>query len=301
MENDYRYFKKGIFPILIASLLWGLGYFLRKIIIREINPFLLTFFVSLIVSLTIIIFKRVSPQNIIKIFKGNPWKYTWLSIFGTVLGTTFMFFGLRLLDLSIVTLLEKLQPIFVVILAVFFLKEKFKKILLPYIIATIISSYFISTKTPFQLNFSSSELIGIVAVISAAICWAIASIIGKRLSDDKNRSTDITLMRFAIAGIVLLPIFLFKNQLNLTVIYSFRLIFIVVFSAIICTALAYYLYYSGLKHVKASTAGFLELTTPIISILLGILFLNESLVTTQFISIPILLFCIYKISTIKIK
>lgn len=295
METTYTYFKSGAFPILIASLLWGLGYFLRKLIVRDIHPLILTFFTALIVSLTIIIFKHHNPQKIIEIFRNHPWHYIALSIFGTVLGTTFMFVSLRLLDLSIVALLEKLQPIFILILASVLLREKFKKSLIPYVMLAIISSYFISTKTPFALNFSNSELIGIFAIILTAICWAISSIIGKRLADDKKYTTDITLMRFGIASIILLPVFLFKNQLNLLVIYSFSLMSIVIFSAIICTALAYNLYYSGLKYTKVSTAGFLELITPVFSILLGISFLKESLVITQIIFIPILLFSVYKI------
>jgi len=288
--------KQGVIPILLASVLWGIGYFLRKIIVNDIHPILFTFFTGLFVALAIMLYYKIGFTKFYLLFKEHPLEYLIISFFGTVFGATFMFFSMQMLDVSVVSLLEKLQPVFTLFLAYFILKENIKLKTIPYVMIAIVSSYFISTENPFTFSIQNSQAIGSLLIIAAAFCWALTSVIGKKVVDAKGYTKEITLMRLGIGAVILFPLFLLKGPLNLYITYSLKVFTIIIFTSIFCTGLAFILYYRGLKHTKASTAGFLELVTPIVTVFLGITFLKETLVLSQFLAMPFLLYSIYKIS-----
>jgi len=290
-----HYVSMGIIPIVVAASLWAFGYFLRKGIFDSVSPILVNFFTCWVVSAIIFIVYRINYRSIIEVFWRYPFRYLGLSLTGVALGTTFMFLAIDNLDLGIATLLEKLQPIFILLLSTWLIKEAFPIRKLPFVLLAIISTYFVSTKFPFDLTFSSKEITGIIYVILAGLSWALASIIGKTIVDKKAKAEEITFLRFGLGGIFLFPFFLFNKQLNLSMYLNLDVISIIVIAAVISTTLGYVLYYRGLRFVAVSTAGFLELFTPIVGLLLGITFLNESLVITQWFAIPILLFSIFRI------
>lgn len=297
MNNTLARLRIGNFLILFASLLWGLAYFFRKLILNDIHPLLLTFFVSVIATVTLFVVGRARFRSLLALFWRKPWQCIGLSFFGNVLGTTLMFLGLHSLDLSTATLLEKVQPLFVLFLAAAVLKEKIDKQLIPFIVLALVSSFFISTKTPFDLHISRSELLGVVYVVLAAFSWAVSSILGKHLLFDGHEPLELGIMRFGIGGVFLIPFFVFAEQLSLFVTYSLFLIMVVVFTSIVCSGLGIALYYHGLKNTTVSIAAFLELMTPLSSILLGTLFLSEALAVTQIVATPFFLYSIYRISS----
>ncbi len=55
------------------------------------------------------------------------------------------------------------------------------------------------------------------------------------------------------------------------------------------------LYYKGLRRVDVPTASFLEMTSPLVCVLMGCLFLNETLTPSQTAAMVVLLAAVYQI------
>ncbi|MBW1615641.1 MAG: DMT family transporter [Deltaproteobacteria bacterium] len=297
MEKRKRnHIISGVLPILTASVLWAVGYFIRKSILYAISPLLLAFFSAFLTCCALWLFYGLNLKLVYNIFSSNPFQYIFLGLTGVVFGSTLMFLSLDYIDLGIATVLEKLQPVFTVILAWYFLNETLTLRQIFYALTMLIGSFFVVLEEPFTVVIGNSNIIGISAVIGAAFFWAISSIIGKNLLIKKIDPHIVTFMRFAIGSIILSPFFIFHRQLHLQLKLNAVIICLIIISSLITTTFGYIIYYKGLRYVTASVAGVLELITPLAGIFLGIIFLGEDLNLIQAIAIAVMFFSVYNIS-----
>ena len=117
------------FAIIVAALLWSLDAFLRQSL-YSLSPLLIITIEHGIGSL-LFIPTLIKYWTKIKILKQTGWvSLLWISFLGGICGTYFYTKALGYvdyIDLSIVVLLQKFQPLFAVSLAAIILKEKLSK------------------------------------------------------------------------------------------------------------------------------------------------------------------------------
>jgi len=289
------YIVKGVLPVFSASVLWAFGYLMRKIILHDISPVLLTELISAIAAFFMLVVCRPNLWKLWQSFAAHWQKFVMLALFGVVLGTTLMLVALDHLGLGIATLLEKLQPIFTTILAACFLKEHFPIRLIPYCAAAVVASYFISSPDPLRFDLPATDLSGIAAVLGTAFFWGVSSVIGKSLMTEQLISPEVAILRFLVGALLLIPFLPLVPALQLKVNFSPLIWTLIIGVAVVSTGVGYMLFYKGLKIVSASMSAFLELVTPVVSVLLGLIFLDEKLALTQIAAIPVLLYSIYVI------
>jgi drug/metabolite transporter (DMT)-like permease len=289
-KNEFQ----GTLLILAASMLWAGGYLFRKTVLYGISPLLLTFLTSAIVAVTFSLIFRLSPRTALHAFWEHSWLYAALALTG-VIGSTCMFIGLDELNLGVSVVLEKLQPIFTFLLAWLLLKERLSTRKIPFMIIAIVASYFVSIKDPFDFTFTGVSLRGIGAVILAAFTWSFTSVIGKKLTKVQPNAQIITLLRFTLGSIMLFPFFILRARLGLQIQADLYVLVVVALCALFSTGLGYLLFYRGLKSVTATVSGFLELVTPVVGAILGILFLHERFTVLQLVAALVLLTSIYQL------
>ncbi len=288
--------SKGALFIVSAAALWAAGYFFRKTILYGLSPLLLTFLTSAIVAIFLGLVFRFRPAHIFRCFSADPWRYFGLAFTGVVMGSTCMFIALDHLDLGLTVILEKLQPIFTLLLASLFLGERPSPSRRPWIFLALLASYFVSMRHPFDWTLQSTDPRGVIAVMLAAFFWAVASIIGKDLTTRQPDSRMITFLRFALGALLMLPIFFSREALHLRMQLDGYVFSVVVLCAVLSTGLGYLLFYSGLRTVTATVSGFLELVTPVVAVLLGVVFLGERYTIVQALAAITLLVAIYRIT-----
>ena len=131
--------------VISAAILWSLDGYIRQ------NLFSLPSFliISLEHAIGAIIFFPLLIKGLNEIYSLNQrgWiSVFWISICGGVLGTFFYTKALsyvEYIDLSVVVLLQKFQPIFAIALAAVILKEKITKRFFMLAVAAIIGGYLI--------------------------------------------------------------------------------------------------------------------------------------------------------------
>ena len=280
-------------------MLWAAGYLFRKTALYGISPLLLTFFTATIVAITFQCIFRYRLRDILRAFTAHPWLYFGLATTGVGIGTTCMFFALDHLDLGITVVLEKLQPVFTVLFASLYLGERISPRKLPWMGAALAASYFVSMKDPFDLTFAATSLVGVGAVVLAALSWGVSSVIGKQLTSVEPDARMVTLLRFALGSFIMLPFFLFRDALGLRLQLDAYVITVTALCAILSTGLGYLLFYRGLRGVSATLSGFLELVTPVVGVLLGVVFLGESLTVLQLLAAAGLLWAIAQLCKVE--
>lgn len=134
-------------------------------------------------------------------------------------------------------------------------------------------AYLLYPKDSFEISLFHAFL-----MIIAGVSWAIYTILGKKSSDSLYNTMDNfvkSLIFIVIFYILFLPENMFITNKGLLLAFI---------SGSITSAIGYVLWYEVLPKMQFITAGIIQLFAPIISIVISIIFLNESLSMTLFLS-----------------
>lgn len=142
-------------------------------------------------------------------------------------------------------------------------------------------AYLLYPKEDFSLSFFHSFL-----MIISGVAWAFYTLLGKK-STNAFSSTKDNFFKASLMALVFM-IFYF-NHLT----FDSYTLFLAIFSGVVTSALGYIIWYMVLPKMDILTAGVLQLLSPVIAIILGILVLNEKLSIELFTSTFIILFGIF--------
>jgi len=221
----------------------------------------------------------------------------WVSVFGGLLGTLmitkafFAAFGGET-TFATVIILQKLQPVFALLLAAILLKEKLSFKFYIWAGLAISAAYILafgSRGVSFDIILNNKP--ALYAVL-AAFSFGSSTVFGKRLVNHIDFKSAAAL-RFLVTSVLALILVLTTGELwEINIINSFQwqLLALIVFSS---GAVALFIYYFGLKRVSASTATIAELFWPFSAIILDYLINKNVLSTLQIIASIILIVAIY--------
>ncbi|WP_088189729.1 EamA family transporter [Desulfosporosinus sp. FKA] len=191
---------------------------------------------------------------------------------------------------NVVLILQKLQPIFAVLLAAWVLKEQLRKNYWKLFIAALIGAYLLT----FGLHIpttaaNTSQLIGSLFAIGAAALWGGSTVMGKHLVG-KLSFTTLTALRFAVALPLLTVIILVQHPNWLIIGQALSLAPVwanLLFQTLVPSLVSLLLYYRGLDGVKASHATIAELAFPATGLLLNWLILHQTIDLGQWVGFAI--------------
>jgi drug/metabolite transporter (DMT)-like permease len=277
----------GIGPvwIIVAGVLWGFSAFTKKILLVYVDPILLNILNSLSVCAAFVMI-WIRPRELWNSFKRFPLLYCLMAFFGTTIGTTLLYVAIDSLDLSVASVVGKLQPIFSIVIARIALGERMTAKQLLWSVVAVFGAYLVSIPDPLSLfSTSNTTFWGLLAALVSSLGWAISGVIGRRLTTAPSPPSpgQITFFRYLLGSFFILPLMepnaLASAQIQWS--YGIPLIPTIIFLAIVTTAVPTWCFYKGLSTVSAGYASILELSSPLTAVLLGVVFLREDLSITQ--------------------
>lgn len=289
----------GVAAIVVAALLWSLdGTFLRPHLFSLPLPFVI-FFEHLLGTIVLggLLYKY---RTYLKTITWPQWSALfWIALFGGALGTLFFtkaLFLTNFVDISVVILLQKLQPVFAIALAAAILKERFPKSFYVYAALALLAGYFVTFANPFTLAGLLSTT-GAIAGLSllAAFAWGSSTVFGKYSLQNLPYGL-VGGLRFALTTLLLLP---FAAAYIPTVAaggLSVNLFGIFVLIALTSGAGAMFLYYYGLTRVPASVATLAELAWPVSAIFFDYLLNGNVLAMSQLLAAVVLIAAVTRIT-----
>ena len=289
--------------VVIAASLWAVDGIVLRPSLYSLPVPLVVFVESAIVAILLSPFfiKRFSSLKQLK-------KKDWLAFFGVALlggaiGTmaiTKALFYVNFVNLSVVILLQKLQPVFAISLATIFLKEKLPKEFFLWAGLAIVGAYFMTFGTTLP-NFSTGDKTTIATLFAllAAFSFSSSTVLSKRALRNVDYEMG-TYLRFLFATIIMLIIAVSTGDiLSLTEITTKQIIIFLII-AFTTGGAAIFLYYYGLKKISASVASICELAFPLTAVVLEYFVHGNILSPVQWIGAAILLISILRVSGIKI-
>ncbi|NDD92760.1 DMT family transporter [bacterium] len=294
--------KSALGPLLVGlgSLLWATDALVRVPSIAKSDPLFIVFiehFIGFIALLPLFLF--ISPKKLLAL---GGWR-NWLACVvvgagGSAIALLLFTEAFRFMSPTLNILLQKTQPILVVMIARWFLKEKTEEGFYFWASIAVISCVILNLTESGNPDFSgnSSLLKGIVFSLGASAVWAISTVTGKRLLDDLD-PLIATFWRFFF-GLLTLSLMLGFTQgfSQLQTLsdpqFRFNYLYLGLFPGVI----AMWTYYSGMKRTSATVTTIVELIFPVGAMYLNYVFLGTKLGPIQGVFSLILLFSVMSIS-----
>ena len=277
----------GSIAVSLAAMLWGLDGVVLTPKLHNLEISYVVFMLHLLPFLLMHFFLFNRYKIARKINRADFSAFFLVALFGGAVGTIAMVKALFLVnfkELSVVVLLQKLQPVFAILLAAVILGERVKGNFYLWASIAIIASYFLTFGWEFPdiSNQANTALASFYAVL-AAFSFAMGTVMGKKVMYKYDFKTA-TFVRYGLTALIMLPYVLISgsiSQLTVTTANNWLIFFII---GITTGSGAIFLYYFGLQKIKAMIATICELFFPLSAILFDYVFNDSKLTIIQWIS-----------------
>lgn len=290
--------------VIIAASFWGIDSILLRPHLYTLPVPFVVFLESIIVAtlLTPILFKKYTDLKNLK--TKDILSFLGVAIFGGAIGTmaiTKALFYVDYVNLSVVVLMQKLQPVFALVLASILLKEKLPQDFLKWaalsILGAILMTFGLSIP---DLDTGDHTVVAALFALLAAFSFGFSTVLSKRAL--KNITYEVgTYLRFVATAIIMfIVVLIFGDFSTVKEVTEFQWM---IFGIIAFTSggLAIFLYYYGLKRISASVATIAELSFPLTAILLEYFLHDNMLDWLQWIGTILLIYSIIRVSKLSFK
>ncbi len=261
---------KAVFFTILAGALWGTSFPIIKIGLKTIDPFTFVFwrfFVSCITLLTVMLLLKKLEFKI-----TNKKLLIFLGI-SNAIGYLLQYVAMPYTTAAKAALFINLSAMWVALLSPKLLGEKFSPKKVAGVLFGLAGIVFVSTNLDFS-SLSQGQLSADGLLIISGLTWALFMIYNKKLVTNSTSATFqnmtlvliFTFISIAPFSILAGPGFFSLDGLAWAAI---------IYTAIVCWVLPYYLWLEGLKHLSASTSTVLLLSEIVVAIAASIVVLKE--------------------------
>jgi drug/metabolite transporter (DMT)-like permease len=283
-------YRVAFLAVMLAAVFWGIDGIVLRPALFSLPVALVVFVESSIVAvlLTPLMLRRVSW---LKELQAKDWlAFLGLALLGGAVGTmaiTKALFYVNFINLSIVVLIQKLQPVFAIFLAAVLLHERPRKRFILYAAAAVSGAYLMTFGwhlPVLQGKITAAATYALVATFS----FSASTILSKRALRNAEFK-QATYLRFALTAIIMLVIILSSGQVVQISEISGKQWLIFLLIAFTTGGPAIFLYYFGLRHIKASRATIAELAFPLTAMILEYFIRGNLLHGEQWLGVILLL------------
>lgn len=290
----------GPMLIVIAAILWAVDGILRRSL-YSLPAVTIVFFEHLVGAVLIlpIALRQWRSQTL----TARDWMIAVaVSGLSSLLGTVFFTAALlqvMYIPFSVVFLLQKLQPLFAISSARLLLGEQVTRRYLPWAGAALLAAYFVTFPGGrVNLETGSGTILAAMLAFGAAACWGIGTTLSRMLLL-KVSDTVATGLRFGITSLLGLGAVVVMGQtaslVEVTPSQWLRFLMIALSTGMV----ALWIYYKGLKQTQAKVSTILELTFPLLAVVIDAILYKTWLQPTQYLAAGVLLFSMFQVARLN--
>jgi drug/metabolite transporter (DMT)-like permease len=297
--NHRKAIITGSLAIAFSAVLWG---FDGAVLTPRLNNLDVVYVVFILHLLPFLLMNIVMPREYLHL-RTMPSKdiliFALISLTGGAVGTLAIVKALFLMNfnhLSSVILLQKLQPVFAILLATTFLKEKIRPNFIYWAALAVAGGYFLTFGWALpDMKTDQKTIYASLLALLATFSFSSSTVLSKKILGTYNFKTS-TFFRYGFTSFIMLIFMIIAGdftQFKLTTNDNWLFIGII---GLTTGSGAILLYYYGLKKVKASLATICELMFPISAVFFDYL-INKSLLSpVQWLAAIVMVFAILKLS-----
>lgn len=300
--------KYGFWLVVLGAALWGIDPLFRVMLLKNMTSSQIVLLEHIIISLVAIPVLWKNRQELKRVGWRQVGALLFISWGGSGIATILFTMGLSHGNLNAVLLLQKLQPLFAILLASLLLKEKLPRHFGYLMLIALAGTYLLTFGMSIPIgHWSDFVQIGSLLSLGAAALWGGSTVMG-RLMVGQMKVETVTSLRFVLALPLLSLITLSEGAgWNLPEFGTAAFAGVslnLIGQALLPGLLSLLVYYKGLTTTKASVATLAELSFPMAGVLINWVVFHEIVTSSQilgFLLIWIVLFMISRQSDSSVK
>jgi len=294
----------GAIAISFAAILWGFDGIVLTPRLYNLDVGFVVFVLHLIPFVLMNLFLHREYRHLQSFTSEDYLTIFLIALFGGAVGTMAVVKALFLVNfksLTIVILLQKLQPVFAIALATMLLKERLQRYYLFWASLALLASYFLTFGFALpDFNTGSDTIYAALFSLLAAFSFGSSTVFSKKILL-KYKFRTATFFRYGFTVVIMLfYVSIAGKWLQFNEVSPMNwLIFLII--AFTTGSGAIFLYYYGLTKVRAIIATICELLFPISAIIFDYIFNDQLLSTVQWVSAAIMIFAIINLNRSNTK
>lgn len=271
--------------LIALSLLWGGAFFFARIAVQEVPPFTTVLVRVGLAAITLTMIIALTRQHFSA--SGSLWRqFAMMGLLNNVIPFSLLFYGQTEIGAGLASIINGLTPIWTAIIAHFATKDER---LTPLKSIGVVAGFF---GVAVLIGGSASGGLGTstlaqLAVVGTACAYGFASVYGRRFKAVPPIQTARG--QLTMSTLFMIPIVLVIDQPWTLSWPGSDTIWALVLLAIVCTALAYILFFAVLQRAGALNIALVTFLIPPSAIALGILFLGETLELNHLIGLGLIM------------
>ncbi len=269
--------------ILSTAFISGTVVFISKFGVSVVNPYIFTGLKNIVVALIIISWLLMMKDwQVLRQLNSKQWLLLlMIGLIGGSIPFLLYFKGLSLTSPVQAAFIHKTMFIYVTVLAAIFLKERISRGFLIGGLLILLGNILLLRVIPHQFSWGDG------LIFLATLFWASENVLSKYLLKELPARIVIWARMFFGSGFIIL-FWLLTGQARLVASLNLEQIGWVMITAVFLFGYVT-TWYTGLKYVKVSVAATILLLASPITTLLTVIFLNGSLILSQFIGIVLII------------
>ncbi len=268
--------KKYFFIIIgIPIVFWAIAFPFIKIALEELSPVNLTIMRLLVVCIVFLFLLAVKPNKFSKIQKKDIIPIFILGFLGIIIYHLGLNYGEQYISPSAASVIIATIPIFVVILASIFLKEKITSRIVAGVFLSLLGVIIISTFGKPGFLFEIKYISGALAVLLAAVMGAGYTVVGKKMLQ-RYSALSLTVYVCLLGTLGLIP-FINLSLFEEVAAMSLTGWSVVIFLGVFPTVIGYVLWFVALEIKSASKISVYLYFIPVLSTIISYIIFREEI------------------------
>jgi len=268
---------KGYLCGILASATWGTVFFVGRIVMSggTVNPLVLAFWRCFFASLFLLFILGRRVTKVVPAIKESRVSFLFLSLTGIFLMNVLILTSLMHTTATSSSILMNANPVFILVLAAIFLKEKVTSCkILAVLLGFAGCVMVINGTTDGPASVGGNLLLGNFLAMGAALCWALYTVAGG--NPTRKYGAVLTTFITLTAGMFLLMAVMLAGRINFWNVNP-SVILAGAYLGIVPAGIGFTLWYNALKYIEAGELGIFQYLASVVTAVLAVAFLKESL------------------------
>lgn len=273
--------------LIALVIMFGSAFMFTKLAVQEFSPASVAAGRIIIAAIMLVLIALLRRESFG--FLRNTWLLIIaLAITGDCLPFYLISWGQQTVDSSIAGILMAVMPLTTIMLAHFFVigERLTANRVVGFLLGFLGILVLLGPAALAKFESGANVVISMLAILAGAISYAINTILAKRLPNESFLAISAAVL--VVASIIMLPTLISSNDEWIIKLDSIEFISLVLLG-VFPTALATIVYFAVIARVGPSFLSQVNYLIPVWAVLMGIVFLNESIGIKEFIALAIIL------------
>ena len=262
--------RKGWMLFIAMSVIWGIPYLFIKIAVQELDPSVVVF--ARVGIAAVALLPVAIQRGVLRQMRGRWLVVAALALVQIAAPFLLISYGEQHIASSLTSLLIAADPLFVVLFALRF--DPSERVNGLRLIGLLVGMAGVITLLGLDVGGDKQRLLGAIFVLLATVGYAASALLIKRPTIATLPNLGVVTVMCITTTIVLSPLALTRLPGKIP---SLEVIVSLLVLGVICTAVAYLVYFALIAEVGASRGTVITYVNPAVAVLLGVILLGEPL------------------------